>query len=165
MEILRLPVLVKCHGNNMNSFKDSRGVWLTNALFEETAVTTKEYVKMSLAEAKEQYLAFKDPTGYEFSKEVLGGWQHWKAIKESVVLAPIIAEWEEELEVYLRATALKEIGSLSREGHFQASKFLMDRGWDTRKAGRPSKEEVTRETRVQAKMKDEWNKDIIRIKR
>ena len=149
----------------MSKFKDSMNRWVTSGLFKETAITTDEFVLMTLDEARMKYLDCGDPTGYVFATEHLGGYKHWKALKNSSVLSPIIDEWEEELEVFIRSVELKRIGELSSTGHFQASKFLMDRGWQKRKPGKPSKEEVERETRVQAKMKEEYTADVQRIKR
>jgi len=148
----------------MSKFRDRQGRLITNGLFEETAVN-KEYVQYSLEELRSEYIEMRDPTGYKFSQEFLENYQHWKALKDSVALAPIIADWEEELEVAIRCQEIERIGEIAKTGHFQASKFLTDRGWEKRKPGKPSKEEVQRETRVQSKMADAFSADIKRIKR
>jgi len=146
-------------------FKDSINRWVTTGLFKETAGPNKEFICMSLKEARKAFMECGDILGVDFADKHLGGFQHWKAINASPVLRPIITEWEEELEVRIRSKQIKRIDTLAEEGQFQAAKFLADRGWDKRAAGKPSKEEVTRETKVQAKIKDSFSADIARIKR
>lgn len=51
----------------------------------------------------------------------------------------------------------------AKSGSFQAAKWLADRGWDTRGAGRPSKAEVEREKQFQVTVDKEYSADIIRL--
>ena len=146
-------------------FKDKQNRWITAGLFEETATRDKQFVIMTLDEARIKFVDCGDPTGVEFADAYLGGYAHWKDLKASKALEVHIAGWEEELEVRIKCTQLKRIDDLSLEGHFQASKFMHDAGWNKRKAGKPSKAEVQRETRIQSKLDAEWDKDIIDIKR
>jgi hypothetical protein len=146
-------------------FKDSINRWVTTGLFKETAGQNKEFVCMTLQEARDKFMECGDILGIDFADQHLGGFQHWKNINASPVLQPIIADWVEELEVRIRSKQIKRIDTLAAEGQFQAAKFLADRGWEKRAAGKPSKEEVQRETKVQAKMKDSFSADIARIKR
>jgi hypothetical protein len=162
-----LPWLTQfMYGSPMVSkFKDPQNRWVTIAVFKETATENKEYVCMTLEEGRQRFIDCADPLGIVFADTYLGGYQHWKAISNSAKLRPIIQEWEEELEIRIRSEELKRIQTIAEGGHFQASKLLMDRGWIKRAAGKPSKDEVARETRVQAKMSDEWKADVVRIKR
>jgi len=52
------------------------------------------------------------------------------------------------------------------EGNYQASKWLADKGWevDAPKRGRPSKQEVEKETKQQAKVKLAVMNDYKRLK-
>lgn len=120
---------------------------------------------MTLQEARDKFMECGDILGIDFADQHLGGFQHWKNINASPVLQPIIADWVEELEVRIRSKQIKRIDELAADGQFQAAKFLADRGWEKRAAGKPSKEEVARETKVQVKMKDSFSADIARIKR
>ena len=147
-----------------NTFKDVGHRWVTVGLFKETAGPNKDYICMTLEEARIRFVECGDILGVVFADRYLGGYQHWKAIQASS-LAPVIAEWVEELEVRIRSKQLSSISVLADEGHFQAAKFLNDRGWEKRAAGKPSKNEVQRETRVQARMKEGFKADIARIKR
>jgi len=125
----------------MSKFKDSLNRWVTISLFEETAVN-KDFVIMSLEDARRVYVEMGDPTGYNFSTEYLGGYRHWKAIMASPKLSEIIEEWNEEIEIKMQAEGLLRISAIAKEGHYQANKLLADRGWVQRAPGRPTKEEV-----------------------
>ena len=74
--------------------KSEGGIWLTRALFYETAVRDeKKYVLFTLKEENhEGYQSFpniyfamteNDPTEYEFAMTVLGSWEHWCVVADS----------------------------------------------------------------------------------
>jgi len=134
-------------------FKDSLGRWITVGLFEETAGNNKSFIIGSIEEARKEFLKYEDPTGYDFSVNYLGGFKHWKALLSSPVIAEHIEDWQEELEVLIQSKALKRIASAAEGGSYQANKFLNDRGWETRKAGRPSKAEVEKNINREKKLK------------
>jgi hypothetical protein len=135
----------------MSKFKDSMNRWVTTGLFTETAGQNKEFITYTLDEARELFLATQDITGYTFAKQHLGGLSHWKALQSSPVMSPILDEWLEEMEVAKRAESLLRIEKTAREGHFQANKFLSDRGWEKHGRGRPSKSDVEKERNKQTK--------------
>ncbi len=146
-------------------FKDTRGVWITLGLFGDTATTYKDGIIWdTIKEARTAFIECGDPTGITFADKYLGGYEHWLAVRSSKGLELEITSWEEELEARIRSQALLGIKAMALDS-FQASKFLMDRGWEKRGAGRPSKEAVDKETRVQSKMKVSYLNDINRIKR
>lgn len=157
----------------MSTFKDNMGRWFTKGLFWETcspenkdwaSYTLKDAEHKGLPSLKQLYLACEDPTEYEFATQYLGGWAHWKALKQSKWFAPQYEEWVEELEVRLRSDAIRKIAEHSRgEKGYQAAKYLADKGWDLRKAGAPSKAEKQREMKVQSRMHDEIDEDMARI--
>ena len=125
-------------------FKDKMKRWLTVGMFKELA-SRADTATMTLDEARQRFVDLGDMTGYKFSQSYLGGWQQWVEMEASPTLAPYIEEWRDELEVKLRCEGLERIVTESETGHFQANKFLVDRGWSTRAAGRPSKLEVKRQ--------------------
>lgn len=133
-------------------FKDKMNRWVTAGLFKETCGTSTQYVLMSLDEAGTKFVSCGDMTGYVFANEHMGGFKHWCAMKASKALQPHIQDWEDELEMKIRSQALRRVNDTAKEGHFQANKFLADRGWQTRKAGRPSKAEVEREINKDKKL-------------
>jgi hypothetical protein len=131
-------------------FKDSVNRWLTVGLFSETA-TNPASVIMTLEEGRKRFVELADMTGYKFASKYLGGYPHWKALEASS-FSRHIEDWKEELEVAIRCGALERISEEAETGHFQANKFLTDRGWDTRSAGRPSKLEVEKKVTRDAKV-------------
>ncbi len=112
---------------------------------------------------KRLYLEIADPTEYEFANTYLLNWKHWQRLCENKLLRKYIDEWRDELEVKLRSRGVKDIMGSASEGNYQAAKWLADRGWSTRGAGRPSKAEVEREKRIQAGIADEYEADVIRL--
>lgn len=148
-----------------DKFKDQVGRWVTIGLFGDRAAAYKgSIIWDAIDDARKDFIECGDPTGIVFADKFLGGYDHWKAIKESKGLEEEIAKWEEELEARIRSDALRGIKGMSVDS-FQAAKFLMDRGWEKRGAGRPTKEQIEKETRIQSKMKDSYSADIVRIKR
>lgn len=160
----------------MSKFKDSKERWLTQSLFlelgySEFAVYTlkeedHEYKNTTYPSLKRLYLELEDVTEYIFATEYLGGWQHWRRLCANKVIAKHIEEWREELELKLRSQGLRatiEMALDEDKPSFAAAKFLVDKGWAT-KRGRPSKEELEREKKVRDKVADEFTDDWERIR-
>src|SRR5690606_3779091 len=135
-----------------NKLIDTMGRPLTQSLFLECgynvqyAVFTfndddKEYEGRIYPSLKKLYLESEDPTEYRFAKKYLLGWKHWRRLNDNAILRTHFDEWREELEVAMRSEAINSIIDMttSDQGNFQAAKWLADRGWDKRGAGRPSK--------------------------
>jgi hypothetical protein len=154
-------------------FKDVGGRPLTQSLFLEVnytpnaTYTLKDYdheweghVYPSL---KRLYLEFEDPTEYDFANTYLLGWQHWQRLVENKLTRKHIDEWREELEYKLKARAVKLMVQSAESGNYQAAKWLADRGWTTRAAGRPTKAEVDGERAAQAKIVQEYGADVHRL--
>jgi len=109
------------------------------------------------------YLETADPTEYEFANKYLLNWSQWKRLLDNKVTRAHINEWREELEVKLRCQGVKYALTSAKLGSFQAAKWIADRGWDSRGAGRPSKAEVEREKQFQATIDKEYSADIVRL--
>ena len=114
---------------------------------------------------KKLFIEMGDPTEYSFANTYLLGWRHWKRLCENKIVRKHIDEWREELEVKLRCEGILAAIDQARGGTFQAAKWLADRGWDKRGAGRPSKEEMEREKEFLRKVDDGYSADIVRINR
>lgn len=154
---------------------DSMGRPLTQSLFLEIgysdfAIYTlkefdHEYNGKVYPSLKKLYLKEEDPTEYAFAEKHLLGWQHWKRLNENKVLPKHFEEWREELELKIRSQAVRDMQNLcaSESGNYSAAKFLADRGWEKRGAGRPSKAEKERHLRVEEKINEEFQADIIRL--
>lgn len=155
---------------------DGMGKPLTQGLFLEIGYNT-DYAIYTLKEndytykgrvypaLKRLYLLEEDPTEYTFATKYLLGWNHWKRMCENNQIRKHVDEWREELELKLRSQAIRDMQNLcaSESGNFSAAKFLADRGWDKRAAGRPSKAEKERNLRIEQRLDDEFNNDVARL--
>lgn len=155
--------------------QDTMGRPLTQSLFlelqySEYAVYTLkeddyEYKGKIYPSLKKLYLKEEDPTEYAFATKYLLGWQHWKRLCENKAIAKHIEEWREELELKLRCQAIRDMQNLcaSESGNYSAAKFLADRGWEKRGAGRPSKADKERHLRVEERLDAEFGADVARM--
>lgn len=159
-----------------DKLKDTMGRPLTQSLFLEIgynvpyAVYTlndedKEYQGNIYPSLKRLFLECEDPTEYVFAKTHLLGWGHWQRLNENKILRPYFDEWRVELEVALRSDAIRSIMDLTVQdtANFQAAKWLADGQWNKRGAGRPSKAEVERETRIRTRIGEELDFDVERM--
>ena len=115
---------------------------------------------------KALYLAVSDPTEYKFANTYLLGWDHWQRIVANKALAQHIEKWRFELEIKLRSEGVLAVRRHSQSKHpsaWQASKWLADRGWETRGAGRPSKEDIEHERQVVAAIHNDFLEDERRL--
>lgn len=156
---------------------DSMGRMKTQMLFLELGYNTEESI-YSLKEyhhthsngvlypsLKLLYLEEEDVTEYQFATKYLLGWKHWQRICSNKSIAPYIEEWRTELELKVRAQAIRDIvaSCASEKGNFQAAKWLADKGWEKRTAGRPSKQEIERQKKINDRLDDEFGEDIARM--
>ena len=154
---------------NKEAMIDDKGAPLTQGLFLETSYGNTENVQYTLKprdhvykgrklpSIKRLFLEMEDPTEYFFAYEYFLDWDHWQRIKKNKLIASYMKGWGEELEVRARALGVKSMFDLALDGdkpNFQASQFLAKGGWTERSAGRPTKEAVQRETKIQARIKE-----------
>ena len=159
---------------------DAKGSPLTQGLFLETSYNKTEnviytlkprdhkYKGKILPSIKRLFLEFEDPTEYYFAYEYFLDWDHWQRIKANKEIAKHMKGWKDELEVRMAAAGVRSMIDLALDGekpNYQAAKFLAERSWDKRPAGRPTKAEVEREAKIAAKISDEFSADIARMKR
>lgn len=154
---------------------DDRGRYKTLSLFLEVAYdkdaifTLKdidhEYEGKVYISLKRLFLEASDPTEYAFATEHLAGWDHWQKICNNKLLAQHVEKWRYELELKLRAEGIQWVlKSARKKQNWLAAKFLAEKGWEVRIAGRPSKEEVERELKIQSDIQDEYSDDLDRIR-
>lgn len=158
-----------------DKLKDTMGKPLTQSLFLEigysefSVYTLKDqdytYKGKVYPSLKQLYLKEEDPTEYAFATKHLLGWQHWKRLCENKAIAKHVEEWREELELKLRSQAVRDMQNLcaSENGNYSAAKFLADRGWEKRGAGRPSKAEKDKYLRIEERLDEEFGADIKRL--
>lgn len=152
---------------------DSSGRPMTQSLFLEaqyspfSVYTLKdvdyEYNGKMYPSIKKLYLETADPTEYEFATKYLLGIKHWYRIYENKLMQGHIDEWRFELELKLRSQGVKTLISAANKGSQSASKWLADRGWSDRPAGRPSKSEIEKEKKIQMHITDEYADDFKRL--
>lgn len=118
---------------------------------------------------KKKYMSYDHIPGfeYEFALDVFGSWDHWNKLANDTIPAikNVIKEWRDELEIRLKAQAIKALIQTSRLDDvkgFNAAKYLADKGYAPQR-GRPSKEEVEREKKVQAGVSKDLEADMERL--
>ena len=151
-------------------YRDKMGRYRTLSLFVETnndsdtpVFTLKPRDHNGCKSLKQLYLSYEDPTEYSFAIEVLGSWEHWLKLSNSTWFKEYLDAWRLELEVLLRSKGIKEIRSQATAGNKDAAKWLAEKGWDKRQAGRPSKAEIEREKKQQASISSSLDDDAERI--
>lgn len=152
---------------------DDKGRFRTVSLFLETSYdqsavfSLKEhdyiYEGKLYPSAKRIYLQMEDVTEYDFANHVFISWKHWLRITENKQLLSHISEWRSELEYKLRSKAVQQMIDQADKGSFQAAKWIANREWDVRGAGRPNKAEIEREKVFQSKVADEYSGDVLRL--
>lgn len=153
-------------------FKDTMGRPLTQSLFlepnyNEYAYYTfdgedKTYKGKVYPSLKRLYLEMMDPVEYEFATTYLLDWPHWKRLCSNAIISRHIEDWREELELKLRSEGVRMMIDQS-EDNSQAAKWLAERGWDRKGAGRPKKEQRESERRIQDRLDEEFGADIARL--
>lgn len=145
----------------------TQGLFLEMGYSEFALYTLKDndhvYKDKEYPSIKRIYLEMEDTTEYEFANMYFLGWKHWARICENKMIRVHIDEWREELELKLRARAIKQMVDLANTGSYQASKWLADRGWDVRAAGRPTKAEKKQFAAAAERVNNEYGADIHRL--
>lgn len=153
--------------------KDSKQRPLTQGLFLELGYNTKFamftlkdedffYEGQFYPSLKKLYLGMEDPIEYEFATKYLLGWSHWERICNNKLMSPHIEEWRKELSLKLQYKGFREMIKKA-ETSPMAAKWLADRGWEVKEAGRPSKAEKISASKVEEKFNSEFGADIIRL--
>lgn len=154
--------------------KSTNGIPLTQSLFLEIGYTDYsvytlkdedyEYKGKVYPSLKKLFIEMEDVGEYLFACEYLLGWDHWQRLCANKQVAEHIEKWRYELELKLRSQAIMEIRAKSKvEKGINAAKWIAEKGWDKRQAGRPTKAEVERETKVMADLNQMFAEDAKRI--
>lgn len=173
-------------------FKDQRNRWRTQSLFLDRytnyrlevpvdpvyTLRRKDYTKYQtikdgtprvIPSFPRLYLELEDPTEYEVAIQLFGGWDHWQLLLKCSWFMEVLEPLREELEVRLRSKAVRAVVKEAESGSksaLSAARAIL--GGEHRKdkkhgRGRPSKEEVAKEARIQAEVERRHEEDAERI--
>ena len=163
-----------------NPLKDRKGSWRLGTLFYEHSVPGHEAYWTTMDEdrfvkeenklypsLKKIYMSYDHVPGheYEFATERLGGWEHWIRLTKGFQTRAFIAQWREELEIKIKANAIKSMIKTSIEGGSPgttASKWLAEKGYVPTR-GRPSKEEKAGFLKQEDAVNKEIEDDLARV--
>lgn len=158
---------------NREQFLDTSGRPLTQMLFLETVYSPSaiytlkdvdhEYKGIIYPSIKRLYLEMEDPVEYEFANKYFLGWNHWQRICENKVITPHVYSWRYELELKLRSRAVSQFKKQAEKGGVQAIKWLAEKGWDVKIAGRPSKADIEKENKIMQNINNDFAEDFRRL--
>ena len=152
---------------------DSSGNRITQSLFLET--TYSEFAIYTLKEAdhdykgrvypsiKRLYLEMEDPLEYEFAERYFLSWDHWNRIVANKLLTPHVAAWRNELELKIRSKAYALMQKKAASGSPMAIKWLADKGWEFKQAGRPTRAEIDGMKKNIADQETQYENDYSRL--
>lgn len=135
---------------------DSQSRYLTQSMFYEHVYSTGPEVQFTLSDKpihiqkdgrtiyslKKLFLDLEDPHEWTFADTYLLGWSHWQKMNNNKILKAHFDAWREELAIKMRSKALQQILDLADDGNMNAAKFIAEKKWEQRGAGRPSKQEI-----------------------
>lgn len=152
--------------NTDSPYKTRNNRYLLRALFfEQREVESKTHAIYTLDDKDKTvnnytylsmyrlYMEEADLTEYDFATKYLESWEQWIMLTSARWFKPYIDRWRTELELRLKADALRRIIKEAVEGgknSYNANKFLIERGWvpketEANRRGRPSKQEIARQ--------------------
>lgn len=135
---------------------DHKGRFITQGLFYEYRVeginplySIKEFDFIlegkTYPSLKKLYLELEDTTEYEFANTYFYNWEHWQRIQKNKLFAPLVANCREELEMKIRARALKtliRVASAVDASSTTAAKYVLEKGWVSKKELKNLKDEL-----------------------
>ncbi len=155
-------------------FRDATtGRWLTQSLFLEIGYKPQalytlkdddhEYKGKVYPSIKKLYMECNDPTEYTVATKHFGGLQHWLRIADNKMIAEHINAWRYELELKMRCEGIRNAAIAAEKGNWQAAKWFASRGWESKGAGRPSKDAIKRQQDFESKAAAIVKKDHLRL--
>ncbi len=172
----------------MNPYRNSSGTRYLKGLFYETSLD-KDTVLYTLKEADHEvyredgtsvtypslqrlYLECNDPTEYLVATEHFDGVEHWDMLCNCSWFQTHLQRMRRTLELKIKSESVRMLMADAASNSKNASasaKYLLDKGYtsvapDKRKAGRPSKEEVSAAALQDAQFKNTVDEDFKRIR-
>ena len=163
----------------MSNFLDTQGRFRTISLFVEygynekyppiytLSASPKEKDGVVYPSLKEIYFSYDHIPGqeYHFAMDIFNSWDHWTWLASKTQVKGAIAEWRKELDIRNKAQAMRTILAQARdkEKGLQAARLVVTEEYKEKKRGRPSREEVEREKKVAAGVRDDLESDMERL--
>lgn len=156
---------------NVNGLAYTKGLFQEMATTEDTVLyTLKDQDTYGLPSLYRLYMEVADPTEYRFATQYMDGWGHWEDLCLCPWFKPYIDRWRRELEVRIRSEALNRITREAMDGNektlMQSNRYLAEGTWmpkDMRKAGRPTKAMIEKETKRLADIEKQVEEDLQRV--
>lgn len=168
--------------NHATAFKDSKGRWLTIALFWEYRASSDENLALFCLKdddhvdddgrvyvsLKKRFMSYNHVPGFEheFALAELGGWEHWERLQANKYIHAAIEGWRREYVIALQCRAVKAImeNATSKDAKgLAAARWLAEKGYVEKRPGRVSKDEVERERKQQAAISETLADDMKRL--
>lgn len=160
------------------TFRNEQGRLLNAGLFidkqydESTALyaltlVDKQYKGKTYPALYRLYIEMSDITEYNFANTYFESFQHWESLCSEEWFKPYITRWRKELELKIKAEALKEIiaqaASDDPKKRLEASKYIYEKVFVSSSGkGRPTKaqikEEAVRKAQEEKLINEDWNR-------
>ena len=123
-----------------------------------------------LEEWRKIFVDTMDPTQYAGAMALLGSWKDWGSFKRQWrgFDREILPEWLEEMEVKIRSTGIRSLilqAEDPEKPNASAARFLAEAGYEKPKMGRPSKDAIKRQAKIEARVLSSWDEDFDRVKK
>ena len=160
---------------NPSVYRNKQGGLITRGLFHgvpslhdisQCIYTFRDYDHDGYLSLRRRYLDLEDLTEYEFANKYFESYEHWQLVADASWAREYIAKWRTELEIRLKAKALRAIldeAELGGKNSFQANKYILEKGWVSERIGRPSKQKIKEEALELARSNYQINKDLERL--
>lgn len=122
--------------------------------------TDFEYKDKKYLSLKKAYIECSDPTEYNFAIKYFESWEHWAKFSTLKNVAEKLQNWREELEIKLRADAMRSVIESAKGGNFNASKWLADGNW---KVDPNSDIAKRRKDRIKEVRNEEVRADVLKL--
>ena len=122
--------------------------------------------KEDLDEWRNRFVDIADPTEYRAALDLVGSWMEWQRFKKEwkEFRDVILIEWLAEVEIKLRSEAISNLCLQATDPKGAASaKWLAEGRYKPKKVGAPSRGEIQRQAKIQARIDDEVEDDIARV--
>jgi len=164
-------------------FRSENNKYFTKQLFYETwqnlaidsrqiePVFTLYQDREGLINFGKKYVELADPTGVKITDQLLNGdYTHWTVMNNCKWFIAAKELWDKELDARLKAEAMDNLKEIMKEGmpaqRLAASKYIANQEYRKTQSnrGRPSKQEVEKETKKMAEEERTILEDYNRIR-